>query len=95
MPEYVSADETGEVTLPEEIPRHDTDRVIGAECRVWEANAPCVLTALYATAYDAYFAVGASLEELAMSRVGLAYQYGRCPGINYRPNLYGFAEFEP
>lgn len=72
MPEYVSADETGEMTLPEEIPRHDTDRVIGAECRVWEANASGVLAALYASAYNTYFAVGTSLEELAMPCVGPA-----------------------
>ena len=72
MPEYVSADETGEVTFPEKISRHDTNRVIGAECRVWEANTSCVLAALYAAAYDTYFAVGASLEELAMPRVSLA-----------------------
>ena len=72
MTEYVNADEAGEVRLLEEITRHDTNRVIGAECRVWEANASCVLAALYAAAYDTYFAIRASLEKLAMPCVRLA-----------------------
>lgn len=71
MPKYFGPNETREARFLMEIPRHDTDRIIGAKRRVREANVSSVLATFYASADDSYVAVGASLEEFAMARVGL------------------------
>jgi len=94
VPENVRANKAGETRLLEEVARHDTNRIIDAERRIWEADASGVLAALDAAAYNFCLAIGTGLEELAMSGIGLADQNGRCPSVDYRPNFYGFSELE-
>lgn len=78
-----------------EISRHDTDRIIGTKRRVREANLSSVLTAFNDTANDSYVAVRASLEKLAMSRVGLTDQHWASASINNRSDWDRVAKFEP
>ena len=94
MAEDFSADKAGKVTFLVELTRDDTDWVVMAESRVWEAYAPSMLAGLNAATYHFCFAVRAGLKELAMPRVGPADQYRPRTGINYGLNNYRFTEFE-
>ena len=71
MPKYFGPNETREARFLMEISGHDPDRIIGTKRRVREANLSSMLATFYATADDSYVAVGARLEEFAMTRVGL------------------------
>ncbi len=82
------------MTLSLKISRNDSDRVVRAECRVREADVPGVLSALNATADDAYFSIGAGLEKFAVPCVGFAYQNRSSSGVNQRLDWERFAKFE-
>lgn len=82
VPEYVGADQAGEMLFLVKIPRNDADLVIGSERRVWEANASSMFAALNAASNYPYFTVWASLEEFDMPSVGPTNQHRASSGVD-------------